>query len=169
MEAVIFSVLLVSWPPPPFLAASGSLGRGTFIYCLESSACRVNTAWLVEQGTTCCFLSHTHMNPQMHSNTRTESHDDPRGLNVYGTTITMPSRIDSHRRRDKLTQTSTTLKPDIISRGGVNCYNGREDLSLLGGMTGPTPIQAGSCLWQEVTAFTQVSVNQWQSAWFMCL
>lgn len=153
-----FSLSCWCLDPPSFLAASGTLGRGTFIYCPESSVCRVNTAWLVEQGTTCCFLSHTHMNPQMHANTRrvtwrSQGAECLRHCNHYA------QQIDSHRRRDKLTQTSITLKTRYNRLGGLNCYNGRENLSLLGRMTGPTPTEAGSCLWQDVTAFAQVSLT----------
>lgn len=76
-EADIFSFLLASWPPS--WPCPGPLAEAPY-YLLPRELCvqRVNTAWLVEQGSN-LLLTLTHASTDAHK-THTQSHDCPRRL-----------------------------------------------------------------------------------------
>lgn len=73
-EADIFSFLLASWPP--FWPCPGPLA-GALRYLLPRELCvqRVNTAWLVEQGSNLLLtLSHIHTKAEVRTKTHSQSH-----------------------------------------------------------------------------------------------
>lgn len=77
------------WLSPCSWLFKGPFGRDTVIYCPESSVYRVNTAWLVEQETTCCFnhptitRTHTHGSTDVLKKAHAETRDRPMGAECF--------------------------------------------------------------------------------------